>query len=114
MSEILQQLDAVIAQRMSSADPSTSYVASLAHGGLDRILKKVAEECGETLIAAKNAGHTMNAEQRAALVGETADLWFHCLVMLARLELSSSDVVQELERRFNLSGIAEKASRTPR
>jgi len=113
MSEVLARLDAVIAERRQNGDPAKSYVASLCHGGLDRILRKVAEECGETLLAAKNL------EQRGAreeLVGETADLWFHCLVMLAKCELSSADVLSELERRFDLSGIAEKASRhnTPR
>mgnify|MGYP000886337668 FL=1 len=113
MSEVLAQLDAVIAERRRSADPSSSYVAKLCQGGLDRILKKVAEESGETLIAAKNVERGGDPRE---LVAETADLWFHCLVMLARLDMQSSDVLAELERRFDLSGIAEKAARqtTPR
>lgn len=108
MSEVLRQLDQVIAQRLSNADPATSYVASLKQGGIDRILKKVAEESGETLLAAKNLAA---GGDRQALIGETADLWFHCMVMLAALGLSSDDVLGELERRFDLSGIAEKAAR---
>lgn len=107
MNDILARLDAVIAER-SGADPESSYVAKLSHGGLDRILKKVAEECGETLLAAKNAERDGNRE---ALVRETADLWFHCMVMLAALGGSSAEVGAELERRFGLSGIAEKAAR---
>lgn len=108
MSEVLRRLDTVIAERLGHADPSASYVASLHHGGLDRILKKIAEESGETLIAAKNAAQQ---GERTALVHETADLWFHCMVMLAEFELSSTDVIEELERRFALSGLAEKAAR---
>lgn len=108
MSEVLRRLDAVIAERLGQADPAASYVASLHHGGLDRILKKVAEESGETLIAAKNAAQH---GEHAALVHETADLWFHCMIMLAEFELSSTDVIEELERRFDLSGLAEKAAR---
>ena len=108
MSEVLRRLDAVIAERLGHADPSASYVASLHHGGLDRILKKVAEESGETLIAAKNAAQH---GERATLVHETADLWFHCMVMLAEFELSSADVIYELVWLFDLSGLAEKATR---
>jgi phosphoribosyl-ATP pyrophosphohydrolase len=108
MAEVLERLDAVIADRRRNADPASSYVASLCHGGLDRILKKVAEECGETLLAAKNLER---GGARQELIGETADLWFHCLVMLGQLGLSSTEVLAELERRFDLSGIAEKAAR---
>lgn len=108
MSDVLDRLDAVITERLQSADPTTSYVASLHHGGIDRILKKIAEESGETLLAAKNLAA---GGDRQALVGETADLWFHCLIMLAALDLRSRDVLEELERRFDLSGLAEKASR---
>jgi phosphoribosyl-ATP pyrophosphohydrolase len=107
MSDILSNLDAVIAERRD-ADPQGSYVAKLCNEGLDRILKKVAEECGEALIAAKNAERDGD---RTALVRETADLWFHCLVMLAALGGSSAEVAAELERRFGLSGLAEKAAR---
>jgi len=108
MTEVLRRLDAVIASRMASADPEASYVASLHRDGLNKILKKVGEECAETLIAAKDVRLASNAE---ALVRETADLWFHLLVMLAELGLSSDDVLNELARRFDLSGIAEKAAR---
>jgi phosphoribosyl-ATP pyrophosphohydrolase len=108
MTEVLRRLDAVIASRMASADPESSYVASLHRDGLNKILKKVGEECAETLIAAKDARLASDAE---ALVRETADLWFHLLVMLAELGLSSDDVLNELARRFDLSGIAEKAAR---
>ena len=108
MNEVLEHLDAVIAERLKSSDPATSYVASLQHGGIDRILKKVAEESGETLLAAKNLAA---GGDRQALIGETADLWFHCLVMLGALDLRSRDVLDELARRCGLSGLAEKASR---
>lgn len=108
MSEVLRRLDAVIASRMAGGDPQTSYVASLHRDGLDRILKKVGEECAETLIAAKNVRRADDAD---ALVRETADLWFHLLVMLAELGVSSDEVLNELARRFDISGIAEKAAR---
>jgi phosphoribosyl-ATP pyrophosphohydrolase len=76
----MRRLDAVIAERRL-ADPQNSYVAALLRDGLDRILRKVGEECAETLLAAKNAERDPAA--RVQLVRETADLWFHCLVMLA-------------------------------
>ena len=107
MSEVLQQLDAVIAERRQ-ADPQHSYVAALFRDGLDRILKKVAEESGETLLAAKNIEL---GGSRDTLVRETADLWFHCLVMLAATGSSSAEVEAEVERRFGLSGLVEKAAR---
>ena len=108
MTDILSRLDEVIALRRS-ADPQSSYVARLCQDGIDRILRKVAEECGETLVAAKNAERDGD---RAALVSETADLWFHCMVLLAALGGSSAEVAAELERRFGLSGITEKAARS--
>lgn len=108
MDEVLQQLDAVIAERRGG-DASRSYVARLLNGGMDGILKKVGEECAEAIVAAKNAEF---GGEREALVRETADLWFHSLLMLAKADLSSADVLRELERRFGVSGIAEKASRT--
>ena len=107
MNEILARLDTVIAERRGG-DPQSSYVARLCNDGIDRILKKIAEECGETMIAAKNVER---GGDRDELVRETADLWFHCLVMLAALGGSSAEVGAELERRFGLSGIAEKAAR---
>ncbi|MCK8515332.1 phosphoribosyl-ATP diphosphatase [Methylonatrum kenyense] len=100
---VLAALDEIL-QARREADPDSSYVASLYHKGLDAILKKVGEESAETIIAAKG-------EDRSALVYETADLWFHTLVMLAACDLSSADVLAELERRFGLSGLDEKASR---
>jgi len=103
VSEILQQLDAVLRQRQA-ADPATSYVASLHAKGLDTILKKVGEEAAETLIAAKGG-------DRDQVIYETADLWFHTLVMLHHLDLSPDQVLAELERRFGLSGLEEKANR---
>lgn len=108
MSDILKALDSVLDERKSAAADS-SYVAGLYHKGLNKILEKVGEEATETLIAAKDAEHSGDFKD---LVYETADLWFHSLVMLHKLNLSSTDVLQELERRFDLSGLIEKANRT--
>jgi phosphoribosyl-ATP pyrophosphohydrolase len=103
MSDILERLAGVIESRKKeSAD--RSYVAGLFDKGMDSILKKVGEEAAETLIAAKN-------DADAQLVHETADLWFHTLVMLAARGLGPADVLAELERRFGMSGIDEKAAR---
>ena len=109
MSDVLESLDTVIAERRRSSDGESSYVANLCQKGLDAVLKKVAEESGETLIAAKEAQH---GGELAAVVRETADLWFHSMVMLSVLGLRSGDVLAELEKRFGLSGIAEKAARS--
>lgn len=100
---ILHRLAETIETR-KQADAGSSYVAKLLHGGQDKILKKIAEESAETIMASKDgdAGH---------VVRETADLWFHCLVLLAHHGVSPEDVLQELERREGVSGIAEKASR---
>lgn len=103
MQSTLEKLAAVLEQR-KDADPVTSYVAGLYAGGLDTILQKIGEEATETLLAAKNGN---NAE----LVHETADLWFHTLVMLASRGLGPADILDELESRFGLSGIEEKAAR---
>lgn len=111
MADVLQALDTVIAERRQSADPGSSYVASLCHKGLDAVLKKIAEESGEAIMAAKDAQH---GGDPLAVVRETADLWFHCLVMLSSLGLRSEQVIAELERRFGLSGVAEKAARDGR
>jgi len=108
MSNVLAELTSVLAER-KNASPDSSYVASLHEKGLNKILEKVGEECTETILAAKDA---TNAETKKALVGETADLWFHSLVMLSHLDLSAEDVLQELQGRFNLSGLDEKASRS--
>ena len=101
--DILERLERAIAERRA-ADPSASYVAKLNARGLDAILKKIGEEATETVLAAK-------AGDKAAIVHETADLWFHCLVMLQRQGVELSQVLAELERREGRSGIAEKASR---
>jgi phosphoribosyl-ATP pyrophosphohydrolase len=103
ISDTLQELFVTLESR-KQADPGSSYVASLYAKGLDAILKKVAEESGETLIAAKNA-------DRAALVHELADLWFHLLVLMAQQDLSPQEVADELARRFGRSGLEEKAAR---
>ena len=104
MSEqILRELAATLEQR-KQADPDSSYVARLYAKGLDAILKKVGEEAAETLIAAKNGDPEL-------LVRETADLWFHTLVMLAHQGLGPEAVLNELQRRAGVSGLAEKAAR---
>lgn len=108
MSDVLENLTRVLEAR-KSADPETSYVASLHAKGLNKILEKVGEECTETLLAAKDAEHSGDSR---AVVSETADLWFHSLVMLSTLGLSSKDILDELSSRFDLSGLEEKASRS--
>ena len=105
--DTLALLTDVLEQR-KSASPDSSYVSSLHHKGLNKILEKVGEECIETVIAAKDADVSGNKKE---LIYETADLWFHSLVMLSHLDLSAADILQELERRFDLSGLEEKASR---
>ena len=103
MNDILNRLAALLEQR-KSADAQTSYVANLYAKGMDSILKKVGEEAAETIIAAKNG-------DQQHLIYETADLWFHTLVMLAQAGLKPQDVLDELARREGLSGITEKESR---
>ncbi|GAA3571473.1 MAG: phosphoribosyl-ATP diphosphatase [Pseudomonadales bacterium] len=107
MSDVLMRLADVLEAR-KQADPDSSYVASLHAKGLNKILEKVGEECTETLLAAKDAEHSGDTSD---LVYETADLWFHSLVMLSRLGLGPDDVINELARRFDLSGLEEKAAR---
>ena len=104
-AEILNRLSATIADR-AKADPTQSYVAALFAKGDDAILKKVAEEAAETLLAAKDG-------DRLHLVREVADVWFHTLILLARHGLAASDVLAELQRREGISGVTEKASRRP-
>ena len=101
---ILRRLSQTIAARRQ-ADPASSYVASLFGKGHEAILKKVAEESAETLFASKDG-------DKLHLVRETADLWFHCLVLLAWRGLTSDDVLSELQRREGISGIDEKRSRS--
>ena len=86
------------------ADADSSYVAKLYAKGLDGILKKIGEEATETVMAAKDG-------DKAKIIYEVADLWFHCMVLLAQQGLKPDDVLQELDKRFGLSGIEEKASR---
>ncbi|HHJ19432.1 MAG TPA: phosphoribosyl-ATP diphosphatase [Gammaproteobacteria bacterium] len=102
--QVLQQLADVLEAR-KSADAGDSYVASLYAKGLDAILKKIGEEATETVMAAKDG-----VENK--IVYETADLWFHSLVMLAHLNLRPEQVLAELARRFGVSGHVEKAART--
>ncbi len=100
---VLARLSATIEAR-SGADPSSSYVASLLAKGGDAILKKIGEEATETVMASKDG-------VPARVTAEVADLWFHCLVLLAHHGLSPADVLAELERREGRSGHDEKASR---
>lgn len=108
MSDVLQQLGDILEQRRH-ADPDTSYVAKLHHKGLNKILEKVGEEATETIIAAKDAQHSGDHSE---VIYETADLWFHSLVALSHLGESPQTVLDELARRFGMSGLEEKASRT--
>ena len=103
MTDVLKQLTEVLEQR-KTATADSSYVASLYDKGLDAILKKVGEEATETVIAAKDG-------DKDKIVYETADLWFHTLVMLSHQGLTANDVLDELARRFGLSGLEEKANR---
>lgn len=109
MSDVLNELQTVLEARKNAAE-DTSYVASLHAKGLNKILEKVGEECTEVIIAAKDAQHS---DSKQELIGEVADLWFHSLVMLSHLDLTADDVLQELQRRFNLSGLEEKRQRHP-
>lgn len=107
MNDVLTQLTSILEQRKAAA-ADDSYVADLHRKGLNKILEKVGEECVETIIAAKDAKQSGDASE---LIKETADLWFHSLVMLSHLDESASSVLNELQRRFNISGLEEKASR---
>ena len=104
MSDILTRLAQVLEERKQS-DPETSYVARLYAKGQDAILKKIGEEATETVMAAKDG-------DPERITAEIADLWFHCLVLLAHQGLGPEQVLAELDRRFGLSGIAEKAGRS--
>ena len=102
-NDILARLMDVLESR-KGADPETSYVAKLHNLGLDSILKKIGEESVETIIAAKSG-------DKQQIVYETADLWFHSLVLLSQQNISAQQVLDELDRRFGLSGIDEKNAR---
>jgi phosphoribosyl-ATP pyrophosphohydrolase len=103
LADVLARLADVVESRRGS-DPEKSYVARLLSKGPDSFLKKIGEEATETVMAAKDG-------DKAKIVNETADLWFHCLVMLAHYDLRPEQVLSELARREGLSGLDEKASR---
>lgn len=102
--QVLMRLAETLEAR-KEADPETSYVSSLFHKGQETILKKVAEECTEVIMASKDGQHLH-------IVREVADLWFHSMVLLAHHGLGPHDVLAELTRREGISGIDEKAART--
>jgi len=106
MTDILKKLAEILEAR-KGADPQSSYVAGLYAKGLDAILKKIGEEATETVLAAKSG-------ERDKIVHETADLWFHTLIMLAQTGVKPDDILAELERRFGTSGLDEKAARQGR
>lgn len=101
--DILKTLDDILEQR-KQASPDESYTAKLLNEGIDSILKKVGEEAIETVIASKSG-------KKEDIIHEIADLWFHTLILLKHHNLNTEDILKELERRFGLSGIEEKASR---
>lgn len=101
--ETLERIAATINER-KGGDPAKSYVAQLFAKGDDAMLKKVGEEATETVLAAKSG-------DRLSLVRETADLWFHCMIVLARHGVGPADVLAELHRREGISGVDEKARR---
>jgi phosphoribosyl-ATP pyrophosphohydrolase len=102
-ANILQRLTKTLENR-KGASPEGSYVARLYASGPEAMLKKISEEAAETLLAAKDG-------DKLQIVRETADLWFHCLVMLSYYGLTADDVLQELQRREGVSGLAEKTER---
>ncbi|HBS43173.1 MAG TPA: phosphoribosyl-ATP diphosphatase [Oceanospirillales bacterium] len=108
MNDILTQLGDILEER-KLAEADSSYVASLYQKGLNKILEKVGEEATETILAAKDAEQSGD---NSDLIYETADLWFHSLVALAKLGVRPEAVLNELARRFDMSGLEEKASRT--
>lgn len=104
---ILKQLTEVLEQRKQAA-ADESYVANLHQKGLNKILEKVGEESVETILAARDA---QQSGDNSKVIYETADLWFHSLVMLSHLDIEVEEILSELERRFGLSGLEEKAKR---
>jgi len=106
LAETLERIAALIEERRNG-DPEKSYVARLMRGEEDAALKKIGEEATEAVLAAKGG-------DRLHLVRETADLWFHCMIVLARHGLGPADVLAELQRREGISGLDEKAARKPR
>ena len=108
MNDVLNALQLVLEER-KLAPPESSYVASLHAKGLNKILEKIGEETTEVILAAKDAKDQATTKD---VIAETADLWFHCLVMLSYLGEDHTAVLKELERRFDLSGLVEKANRS--
>jgi phosphoribosyl-ATP pyrophosphohydrolase len=104
MSDTLTKLAEVL-QARKQAKPDSSYVASLYHAGTDKILKKIGEEATETVIAGKSG-------VEKDIIYETADLWFHSMVLLAHYDIEPQAILDELDRRFGLSGLEEKANRS--
>jgi phosphoribosyl-ATP pyrophosphohydrolase len=125
MTDTLKRLADLVDDRKQAVatgevNAQTSYIAKLFSKGDDAILKKIGEEATEMVMAAKDCRYANNTHQaaiswdaskQAALVGEVADLWFHCLLALSQFDLRPEDVIKELERREGTSGIAEKAAR---
>jgi phosphoribosyl-ATP pyrophosphohydrolase len=109
-ADSLAHLAQVIESRLpqNGGNPDASYVARLLHKGPDAFLKKIGEEATEVVMAAKDADH---GGDKAQIVYEVADLWFHCMIALAHYGLTPADVVAELDRRVGTSGIEEKALR---
>jgi phosphoribosyl-ATP pyrophosphohydrolase len=109
-TDALASLAAVIESRLPArgGDPEASYVARLLHKGPDAFVKKIGEEATEVVMAAKDTDH---GGDKSRLVGEVADLWFHCMIALAHYGLTPADVLAELQRRAGTSGIEEKALR---
>ena len=108
MNDVLNALQLVLQERNQAA-PESSYVASLHAQGLNKILEKIGEESTEVILAAKDVQHLATTKD---VIAETADLWFHCLVMLSHFGEDHTAVLKELERRFDLSGLVEKANRS--
>ncbi len=108
-SDIIAALTQVLADRKAQSDPDSSYVASLHHKGLNKILEKVGEEATEVILAAKDAQTSGNKDE---VIGEAADVVFHLMVMLSHLDTDFEAVLSTLAGRFNVSGLDEKAARS--
>ena len=109
MSNIIDELTEILEQR-KTASAEEAYGAKLHSQGINKILEKVGEEAIETIIAAKDHDKAID-QSKEAVIHETADLWFHTMVMLSHLDLEPRKVLEELEKRFNISGLEEKAAR---
>ena len=110
-SDVLAYLGALMRER-KSANADRSYVANLYEKGINKILEKVGEESVETIIAAKDYDANATEENKNDLIYETADLWFHSIVMLGYFDIDPNIIIEELARRQGLSGLVEKANRT--